>query len=110
MAIFSSATQLYLAYGVAAIMAIGALVNLVGPAGIRDAYARWRYPANFRFVTAALEALSAVLVVIEATRAAGLLLTAAIMIAAVATLVRARELAHMAPGLIVLAAALLALA
>jgi hypothetical protein len=109
MSIVSATIQLYLAYGVVAIMVVGTLVNLLGPAGIKAAYTRWGFPTYFRFVTAGLEGLAALLILMEPAREAGLLLAAAIMVAAVATLVRCREASHTPPALIVLTAALLAL-
>lgn len=97
--------QLYLGYFVAFVFASGVIVNLVGPAGIRDGYNRWGYPPYFRFVTAALEGLALVLIVIDSTRVAGLALAALIMLAAIVTLVRASEAKHAIPALIVLLAA-----
>lgn len=106
----TDAVQAALEYAVAFVMAAGGGVNLAGPAGIRAAYARWGYPAGFRFVTAMLEALSATLVLIEETRPWGLMLAAAIMFAAIATLVRAREYLHALPAIAICVAAVIALA
>lgn len=44
------------------IFCIGVVVNLVGPQGIVESYKRWGLPGWFRYVTAAVEALSVVLV------------------------------------------------
>ncbi|ARR56046.1 hypothetical protein HY78_22630 [Rhizorhabdus wittichii DC-6] len=106
----TDSVQAVLGYAVAFVMATGVAVNLAGPAGIRAAYARWGYPAGFRFVTALLEALSAILIPIEATRPWGLMLAAAIMLAAIATLVRAREHLHALPAIAIGLAAVAALA
>ena len=105
----TDAVQAVLGYAVAFVMATGGVVNLAGPAGIRAAYARWGYPAGFRFVTASLEAFSAILVLVGATRSSGLLLAVAIMLAAIATLVRAREYLHALPAIAIGVAAVMAL-
>jgi hypothetical protein len=89
-------------YAVVAVFAIGTLVNLIAPGSLRQDYVRWGYPAGFNFVTAAFEAVTLALLLLPATRLAGLILAGVIMIAAVATLVRAREFAHTIPALIVL--------
>jgi hypothetical protein len=84
------------------IFAAGAIVNLVAPGSIRDEYKRWGYPVGFRFVTAALEFAAAILMVIPSARSAGLILASLIMLAAIATLVRAKEFSHAIPATIVL--------
>lgn len=98
----SAALQPWGAYAVAAIFLIGALVNLAAPGRIREDYARWGYPAWFRFVTAGLEAVACALILAPATRIAGLALGMAILLAAIATLVRARQYAHAVPALLFL--------
>ena len=85
-------------YAVAAVLAIGAIVNAVGPPPLPAQYVRWGYPENFRFVTAALEATALMLMLSPGTRTLGLLLAALVMIAAVATLLRAKELPHAIPA------------
>lgn len=100
--------QIYLGYFVALVFATGVIINLVGPAGIRDAYTRWGYPPYFRFVTAAVEALALVLIMVESTRTAGLALAAMVMLAAITTLVRASETKHALPALVVMISAIVA--
>lgn len=75
----------------AALFAVGAVVNAVGPSGIREDYARWGYPKGFRFITAVLELMVATLLLFSGARLAGALLGATIMAAAVATTVKHRE-------------------
>lgn len=105
----STAAQSWLVYIVAAIFVVGALVNLIGPAGVRASYLRWGYPAGFRFVTAALEAAAAALMLLPATRTIGLNVGIAIMLAAIATLIRAREPLHSIPAILLAGASGLAL-
>ncbi|MFZ0206473.1 MAG: DoxX family protein [Roseiarcus sp.] len=56
------------------------------------------YPAWWNFITAALEMLSAALIVLPETRIWGLALGAMVLIAAIATLTWRREYAHLPPG------------
>jgi UPF0716 family protein affecting phage T7 exclusion len=81
----------YLAHGLVAIVALffvaGGVINIVAPEHIRQDYARWGYPSGFHILTGGLELAAAVLIVFPSTRLIGSLLGAAIMVAAVATLV-----------------------
>ena len=84
------------------------LVNAMGPAALKDDFIRWGYPAWWCYLTGGLEVATAVLVAVPAGRGAGLALGAAIVAAAVLTVLRHRRYAHLAPlGVFV---ALLALA
>jgi len=106
---FSPAVEAAALYLLIGVFTIGALVNLIGPRPIRAEYERWGYPKNFRFVTAALEAITVALLLLPSTRLAGLALGAAIMVAAIATLVRAGQYRQTAPAGIVLVLSLLLL-
>jgi hypothetical protein len=81
---------------VAAFAAAG-FVNALGAAGAKANFVRWGYPAWFCHLTGGLEIAVAVLVAIPASREAGLILGAAIIAAAVLTVVRHREFTHLAP-------------
>lgn len=94
-------------YAVIAVFAIGAIVNLLAPGSIRSDYVRWGYPEGFRLVTAMLEASVVVLILLPSTRLSGLVLGGLIMLAAIATLVRAGEYRHMIPAAILLALCIL---
>ncbi len=84
------------------------LVNAIGAATTRGSFVRWGYPPWWCRLTGALEMASAVLIALPVGRTAGLILGAAIVAVAIVTVLRHRELAHLAPlGLFV---ALLALA
>ena len=74
------------------------LFNAVGGAAVKAEFVRWGYPAWWNFVTAALELLSAALIVLPETRIWGLALGAMAMIAAIATVIWRREYKHLPPG------------
>ena len=78
---------------------IGAgLFNAMGGAVVQAQFRRWGYPAWWNFMTAALELLSAALIVLPETRIWGLALGAMVLIAAIATLTWRREYEHLPPG------------
>lgn len=72
------------------------LVNAIGTPATRSGFVRWGYPAWWGRVTGGLEMASAVLIAIPGSRMAGLILGAAIIAAAVITVLRHRELSHLA--------------
>jgi membrane protein HdeD len=76
-------------------------VNFVGPGSVRDSFARWGYPAGFHRVTGGLEVTAGLLLLIPATSRAGAIGSAAILLAAVMTLIRHRDWTHL-PGAVVL--------
>lgn len=82
---------------VAAFLGAGSF-NIRGSASTKEGFVRWGYPAWWNVVTGGLELLAAALVAFPPTRLAGLLLGGAICLAAVATIVRHREYAHLPPG------------
>lgn len=82
------------------LFAVGVIGNFIGPQKIRDNYKRWGYPPWFRYVTAILESVAIVLLMMPSSRLYGALLAAVVMIAAMATLLVHREYANAtAPGL-----------
>jgi len=92
------------------IVMIGAgAVNFVAPGSVRDSFARWGYPAGFHRVTGGLEVIAGLLLLIPATSRAGAIGSAAILLAAVITLIRHREWKHV-PGAIALMAVAVAIA
>lgn len=106
MSLLPAAVQPWALHAIVAVFTIGTFVHLLAPASLGDYYARWGYPRGFRFVTATLEALAAILVLLPSTRFAGLVLACLIMIAAIVTLVRAREYGRIVPAAVVLGLAL----
>lgn len=82
--------------GVAAFCGAG-LFNAVGTAATQDDFARWGYPRWWCRVTGGVEVACAALIALPATRGLGLALGAAIVAAALATVLRHRDFAHTAP-------------
>ena len=75
------------------------IFNAMGGAVVQAQFLRWGYPAWWNFITAALETLSAALIVLPETRIWGLALGAMVLIAAVSTVTWHREYEHLPPGL-----------
>jgi|SRR5271166_980294 len=78
-------------------------VNFVGPGSVRDSFARWGYPAGFHRLTGGLEVTAGLLLLIPAASRAGAIGSAAILLAAVMTLIRHRDWTHL-PGAVGLTA------
>lgn len=68
------------------IFLIGVTANLIGPKAIVDSYKRWGFPRWFRFITAAVEALS-VFLVFTPLRIFGYVLAVGVMGSAIIILV-----------------------
>jgi hypothetical protein len=77
--------------------------NAIGGASVRASFVRWGYPAWWNFVAAALEILSAALIVLPQTRIWGLALGALVLIAAIATLLWRQEYKELPPGVVLVA-------
>lgn len=73
------------------------LFNMIGTASTRADFVRWGYPSWWCRVAGALEMAIAFLIALPAGRMAGLVLGAAIVVAAAATVIRRRELSHLIP-------------
>jgi hypothetical protein len=73
------------------------IFNMIGTAATQDGFARWGYPRWWGRLTGGLEIMSAALITLPGSRIAGLALGAAIIAAAVLTVLRHREYAHLAP-------------
>ena len=101
------AVGLPIALGVVMIGAGG--VNFAGPASVRESFARWGYPAGFHRVAGGLEVAAGLLLLIPVASRVGAIVSAIILLAAVATLIRFRDWRHL-PGAVVLAAAAVAMA
>lgn len=97
----SASFESILATIVAVLFAVAGVVNLAGLGAVRRDFARWGYPAWFRFLCGALELSSAALLSGQQTRVVGLTLAGTIMIGALFTLLRNREpFRHLAPALV----------
>jgi DoxX-like family len=84
------------------------LVNAIGASGTRSDFARWGYPRWWGRFTGALELTIAVLIALPASRFGGLALGAAVIVAAIVTVLRHREFTHLVPLGVFLAALSLA--
>src|SRR5579862_9470053 len=71
--------------------------NAIGAPGTKSDFARWGYPRWWNALTGGLEMVSAILIALPVTRIAGLALAAVIIAAAVLTVLRHRDFAHLAP-------------
>lgn len=73
------------------------LVNAIGTVGTQSDFARWGYPRWWGMFTGGLEITGAVLIALPASRMVGVMLGAAIIAAAVVTVLRHRDFSHLVP-------------
>lgn len=73
------------------------LYNAIGTAATQGSFVRWGYPRWWSTLTGGLEVASAALIALPASRPIGLALGAAIISAAVLTVLRHREFSHLVP-------------
>ncbi|KQQ38887.1 hypothetical protein ASG19_07735 [Rhizobium sp. Leaf306] len=81
----------------AAAFLLGAAINASGSKVIRDEFVRYGFPSWWCWITAILEFLTAVLLILRPTFAIGVALGACIMVAAILAVVRARDFRHIPP-------------
>lgn len=85
-------------WAMAAFFIIGSVGNFMAPPSVAADYARWGYPDWFHYVTAGLELLTAILLLV---RKYGIIFGAMVMLSAGATLIYYQEYQHaLAPALI----------
>jgi len=73
------------------------LFNAIGTQANKSNFIRWGYPQWWCHLTGGLEMVTAVLVALPGSRGAGLILGAVIVAAAVLTVLRHRDFAHLVP-------------
>ncbi|TYL91650.1 hypothetical protein FXB40_27365 [Bradyrhizobium rifense] len=73
------------------------LYNAIGTSATQSSFVRWGYPRWWGSLTGGLEMVSALLIALPASRVVGLALGAAIILAAVLTVLRHREFSHLVP-------------
>jgi hypothetical protein len=76
---------------------IGGAVNASGAKSIRDDFKRYGFPSWWCWITAAMELATTGLLLVPATFYIGVVLGAFIMIAAIASVLRARNFRHIPP-------------
>lgn len=81
---------------------IGGAVNASGVKSIRDDFRRYGFPSWWCWITAALEIATACLLLLPATFPIGVALGACIMIAAIASVARAKSFRHIPPPMVFL--------
>ena len=73
------------------------LANLIGAPAMQRSFVRWGYPPWWCRITGGLELVVAMLIAFTLTRTPGLLLDAAVILAAIATVLRHRDFGHLLP-------------
>jgi uncharacterized membrane protein YphA (DoxX/SURF4 family) len=110
MTVFGISATSLLAWSLALAFFGAGIVNAAGSTAIKDEFVRWGYPRWWNLVTGGLEVLVAALIAIPALRVAGVMLGAAICVAAVATVIRSKDYGHVAPSVVLTALSALDLA
>jgi hypothetical protein len=100
--IIGIAWSVWLAWFLALFFTVNGVVNIIGPKGMRDSFARWGYPSWFHLLNGALQIVIAVLLVMDTTRLLGLGLGVLLCLAIFATLIRHHEAAHLLPSIVLL--------
>ena len=100
--------SVWLAWLLATFFIVNGVINVIGPQGMRDGFARWGYPPWFHLFNGILQAATGALIAYAPTRLVGLAVGTAICMAVFATLIRHREAAHLPPGLVLFALILVA--
>jgi hypothetical protein len=94
----------FLAITLAAVFGAIGLVHLAGPRFVRDAYDRWEYSQNLRFIVGFLELIAALWLADPAFRLWGIGLAAVINFGAVITLLSHSQYLPAAPGVLMMIA------
>lgn len=86
----------------------GGIANAVGPSPIRATYVRLGFPVWWRWITATLEVMAAVLIAGDGTTGPGVGLGAVIMLVAIAAILRVRYFRELPPPIAFLVLLILA--
>ena len=81
----------------AATFLLGAAINASGRKAVQGEFVRYGFPSWWCWITAILEFLTAILLVLRPTFVPGVALGACIMVAAIIAIIRARDFRHLPP-------------
>lgn len=81
----------------AAAFFVGGVINMSAARPVREEFVRYGFPWWWCWVTATLEIVTAILLVLRPTFAIGVVLGTCIMLAAIFAVVRARDFRHIPP-------------
>ena len=98
----SHSWPIWLAYALAAFFCINGIVNVIGPKGMREGFARWGFPSWFHIANGRIQLLAGLLLIAEATRFLGLALGVLVCLGVFVTLIRHSEFSHLPPGIVLL--------
>ena len=93
-----------IAWAIAAIFAVSALVHLMGPGSIKRAYEHGHFPPKFYRMAGLIELITAAFLSNPFTRIWGVTLAALTIFVAVATLLNNRQYVYTVPGILLLIA------
>lgn len=89
--------QIILTWITAAAFTGAGIYNSLGKSATKVDYVRWGYPAWWCYITGVSELVTAALIAVPTTRVVGMTLGAVIIAAALVTIARRREFAHLPP-------------
>jgi hypothetical protein len=93
-----------IAWAIAGLFAVSALIHLAGPGFIKRAYQRWHFPPKFYRLAGLIELITAAFLSNPFTRIWGVTLAALTIFVAVVTLLNNRQYAYTVPGILLLIA------
>ena len=88
----------------AAVFLLGSVINATGAKGVKEEFDHWGLPQWMRYLAAAMELTTAVLLVVPGTALLGCLVGACVMAGAIATLLKHKEYKHAIAPVTLLAA------
>ena len=93
-----------IALSLTGLFGLAALVHLIAPRLLVQAYRAWQYPRAFHYVTGSALALAAVFLAVPQTRIWGVILGAAILFVTVVSLLNHGKFYYATPAMILMAA------
>jgi hypothetical protein len=93
-----------IAWAIAGVFALSALIHLLGFGFVKRVYQRWDFPPKFYRVTGVMELITAAFLSDPLTRIWGVFLAAFVTFVAVVTLLNNRQYVYTVPGILLLIA------